>query len=311
MSSNWFLFAILAPLLWGLVNHADRFLLSKSFKGNGIGTILIFSALFSCVLVFIIGFVLKTPVFDISLFDGTSLIFIGGLSTLGFYCYLAALDEEEASVVVPFLQLGPIFGYLLGYLILGELLALNQILASILILMGVVVLSFDFDIDNNIKFKRKMILLMVFSAVFFSLHDVLFKQIALRDEFWVSTFWQYMGVTFSGLFIYIFVPKFRRQFVSMFKTVKPQVFSINIISETFYLAANLASNFAMLLAPVALVLVVSSYQPLFVFLIGVILTIFLPNVAKEKISGRHLVQKIVSIIIIIVGSLLLYSSTGN
>lgn len=311
MSNNWFLFAILAPFLWGLVNHIDRYLLSKSFRGNGVGTILIFSSLFSFVLVIFIGLFLKTPVFDLSFIDGVSLVLIGGLGALGFYCYLAALDIEETSVVVPFLQLGPIFGYILGYLVLGEVLTANQIMASVLILAGVVVLSFDFDIDNNIQFKKKMIILMIGSSFFFALHDTLFKEIAIRDEFWVSTFWQYLGLTFSGIFILIFVPKFRKQFFLMFKLNKPSVFSMNIFSETLYLLANLASNFAMLLAPVALVLVVSSYQPLFVFLIGTFLTIFFPNIVKEKITKRHLVQKIVSVIIIVTGSYLLYSSTLN
>ena len=34
--------------------------------------------------------------------------------------YLQSLQGEEASVVAPFFQAGPLFGYVLAYLVLGE-----------------------------------------------------------------------------------------------------------------------------------------------------------------------------------------------
>ena len=34
--------------------------------------------------------------------------------------YLRALQSEEASVVAPFFQAGPLFGYVLAYFVLGE-----------------------------------------------------------------------------------------------------------------------------------------------------------------------------------------------
>ena len=37
--------------------------------------------------------------------------------------YLRALQSEEASVVAPFFQAGPLFGYVLAYLVLGETLS--------------------------------------------------------------------------------------------------------------------------------------------------------------------------------------------
>jgi drug/metabolite transporter (DMT)-like permease len=309
MIYSWFTLALLAPFLWGVVNHADRFLLSKCSDKSGVGSILIFSSVFSIFLVIFIPLFLHVNLFHLPFHDKFSLMLIGGISVLAFYFYLSALENEETSVVIPFLQLGPIFGYLLSYLVLNETLTLQQLLASILILAGIGILSFDFDIDNKIKFKKEMLLLMVGSAFFFALHDTLFKSIAITRSFWVASFWQYLGITVVGVCIFVFSERFRKQFLHTFNRSNGTVVAVNFASELLYIVGNLASNFAMMLAPVALVLVVSSYQPLFVFVIGTILTLLFPHIVSEKITKKHIVQKIISIVIVVIGSYLLYSAS--
>lgn len=64
-------------------------------------------------------------------------------------------------------------------------------------------------------------------------------------------------------------------------------------------------NFATLLAPLALVWVVNGFQPFFVLLYGVIITLFFPKFGTESLLKKHLVQKVVAILIMFVGVLLL------
>jgi energy-coupling factor transporter transmembrane protein EcfT len=85
---------------------------------------------------------------------------------------------------------------------------------------------------------------------------------------------------------------------------------LNIVSEVLYVIGALVNNVALLIAPVALVYVVNSYQPFFVFIAGVVFTIFLPNFVTEKISRKHFFHKLFSILIIFIGSYLLYSYSG-
>jgi hypothetical protein len=59
--------------------------------------------------------------------------------------------------------------------------------------------------------------------------------------------------------------------------------------------------FAFTLAPVSLVLVVSGYQPLFVLILGVLITMFFPTLQKEKIGAKFLVYKIIAIALILIG----------
>ncbi len=303
---TWFFYAIIGPILWGIVNHADRYLLNRHYKGHGVGAVLIFSALFSVLLLFFILFGVQAPVLSVALSDRILLVFIGILGAVAFALYLNALDIEETSIVVPFLQMGPVFGYLFAFIFLGEILALKEILASIVILLGVGMLSFEVDLENKVTFKIKMILLAVGASLIFALQDTLFKSVAIEGTFWTAAFWEYVGLTLAGIIILAAVPRYRRQFLGIFKGRQYTLVGINFMSELLYLTGNLASNFAMLSAPVALVMVIGSYQPLFVLLTGILGTLLLPKLFNEKIRGRMLVQKIVSVLIIFLGSCWLY-----
>ena len=55
--------------------------------------------------------------------------------------YLQALQSEEASVVAPFFQAGPLFGYVLAYLVLGETLTPRQMAGGALIIVGALFVS--------------------------------------------------------------------------------------------------------------------------------------------------------------------------
>ena len=308
--SNWFLLALVAPILWSIVSHIDKYMLSKYLKDRGVGALLIFSALASVIVLPFILYFYHSQLFNISNQDLVTLFLIGFLSVGAFYFYLKGMNEEEASVVIPLFQLVPVFGYFLSYLILGESLNTAQIFSSLLIISGIVILATEIDIDNNVTLKRKVLILVTASSFLFALHDTLFKKVAIVEGFAASVFWQYVSLTVFGLLILVFVKKYRDDFLTMFRNTGGKLLSLNIASELLYILGNLTNNFATLLAPVALVLVVSSYQPLFVFIIGIFLTIFLPNISMEKISTKHLIHKIISILIIIIGSYFLYSSSN-
>src|SRR3989344_3577934 len=307
---NWFLLSLVAPILWSIINHIDKFILSKYEEGRGVGALLIFSSLSSVIVLPVLAIFYRSKIFDVSFTDGFILLFAGLLSAAGFYFYLRAMNIEEASVVVPLFQFDPVFGYLLGFFILQESLNLNQILSSILILVGIILLSIEIDSENKLRIKKRVLLLVTTSSFLFALSGVLFKKLAIIESFWPSIFWQYTGLTIFGLLILSFYEKFRRDFMTMVFSSQLKFFSLNIISEVLYIIGALVNNFALLIAPVALVFVVNSYQPLFVFIAGVFFTVFIPKFATEKISRKHFLHKLISIIIILIGSYLLYSSSS-
>ena len=310
MSHNWFLIAISAPILWSIVNHIDRYLLYKQLKGRGLGGVFIFSSFFSIFVLLFVLFFEHAEITSIPIIDAFYLCAIGVLNGIAFYFYLKALDHEESSIVVPLLQLIPIFGYFLAYFLLGEVLNSQQTLAAIIVIIGIIILSIDFDIDNHkLTIRKKVLILVALSSFCYALHDVFFKSLTNESSFFVSTFWQYLGLVIAGIAVFFLSKSHRKEFIDMLSLKDKKIYALNISSEILYVFGSMATNFATLLAPVALVLVVSSYQPLFVFIGGTLLTLFFPNISNEKITLKHLVQKLLSIIIIIIGSYLLYSAS--
>ena len=162
--NNWFLIALIAPVLWSIVNHIDKYMLSKYLKDRGVGALLIFSALASVIILPFILFFYYDQLFDVSVSDLAILVFVGFLSVLAFYFYLKGMDEEEASIVIPLFQLIPVFGYFMGYYILGESLNTAQIFSSLLIIGGIIILAIEIDIDNKVTLKGRVLVLVTASS---------------------------------------------------------------------------------------------------------------------------------------------------
>lgn len=302
---NWFLFALAGPALWSISNHLDKLLISKYFKGVSVGAQVLFACLFGAFILPII-YLIEPNVFKIQLSYIPILWTYSLTYVLAGIIYYYALKEAETSTVVPMFQLIPVFGYFVAYLVLGEVLAPKQIISSLLIIFGAVMLSLDLT-ERGINFKKSVLFLMIISSFLYSLGGVLFKFAALRASFWVSTFWSVLGATIMGLLIFIFIKSYRRQFLNVFRHNKIPIIGLNGLNETIVVIAELSFSYAFLLAPITLVWVVNGFQPFFVFLYGVILTLFFPHLGSESLLRKHLVQKILAIAIIFTGTYLLNS----
>lgn len=300
---NWFLIALLAPALWSATNHIDKYLLGKYFKGGGMGSLMIFSSLVG---LFVLPFILmfENNVFSIGRWQAFIIVVNGMIWVFGLLPYMYAIAKDEASVVVPLFQMIPIFTYLLGYFFLGEVLTTRQILASMLIITGAVGISLDLN-EKLPKIKKDVLALMVLSSFCIALNGFIFKYVALDATFWVTSFWSYVGFVVSAVCLFVFVKSYRTQFLSVIRVNKGPVIGLNILNEVLNVTAMLSITYASLLAPLALVWVVNGFQPLFVFVYGVIITLFLPKVGRESLLKKHLLQKIVAIIVIFVGTYLL------
>jgi drug/metabolite transporter (DMT)-like permease len=300
---SWFFIALCAPFLLACANHNDKFLLSKHLKEKSIGSMVICSSLFSGVAIPIV-LLIHPDVHDVSLIQGSAVVATGVLSVFAVVCYLYALDLDEASFVTPFYQTVPIFAYLLGYVVLGETITLAQGLASLVIIAGALALSFEFG-RRGMRFKRSVVALMLAASLLSAINGVIFKLIAVDKGFWVSLFWGFVGQVTAGLTFLVCVPGFRRDFLGLFKQHKVAVVGLIALSRILVSVSEAVTLYATLLAPVALVLLVNSFQPLFVFAFGIVLTLFLPGVGKESLGRMKMLQKGVGIGLLLVGGYLI------
>src|SRR3989338_5886220 len=157
---SWFFLALIGPFLYAMTNHIDKVLLEKYFKEGGVGTLILVSSLVS---VFALPFIFWADPTVLSV-SGTGifvLAVVGVLDILVLWFYLLALKDEEPSIAIVFYQLVPVFGLILGYFILGEVLTQAQLIAMAIIILGTTIISFEVDVENKFKLRRQTIVYML------------------------------------------------------------------------------------------------------------------------------------------------------
>lgn len=301
---NWFLIALINPVVHAFVNHFDKFLLSKYMKGGTVGALIMFSSLFAVVALPIIFIINPSVLTSVSFIQGLILMGNGVFLTLAILLYLYAIDLDEASYVAPFFLLIPVFGLMFGYFILGETLTTSQLIAGGFILLGGLFLSLELS-GTGTKIKSKLILLMIGSSLFYSANAVIFKSIAGSQGFLDSLFWDFLGKFLFGVILFFVVKSYRDQFIYLLKACGAKIIGLNVVNEVLSLIGEMALVLAVLYAPVALVQSVGGLQPAFVFIIGIILTLFFPKFGMESLERKMMIQKIVGIAVMTFGVYLL------
>ena len=301
---HWFFLAIVGPFLYATANHIDKILLTKYFRMSGVGTLMLFSSLLSSLALPFLFFI-DHSVLDVNPTSVLTLAFVGILNIVILWFYFLALKDDEASVVVVFYQLVPVFGYVLGYLILGEILTKLQLIAMGIIIFGTTIISFEIDTENRFRVRHKTILYMLISSFCWALSSVVFKAVALEENVIHSLFWEHVTLALFGVLLFWGVRSYRQHFLVALKINSRSIILLNFANEIIYMLGTFVFSFAYLLAPVSLVLVTNSFQPIFVFAIGIFLTTIYPNVSVEKIHAYHFWQKIFAIIITGIGTYLL------
>lgn len=301
---SWLIVGIIPPFLWAVVNHIDKYLLSKAHHKSSVNVLMVYSTLFSLVVLPILAIFTWQDLF-LSWEQVVTQIIGGILLTLSIYFYLVALSKGETSVVMPLALLVPVFGFIFSFFVLGEMLTIKQFLACLLIVGGALILSLEFEEEMKMKLKYNILGFMVLVAIFQAAQEILFKYVSIENSFVASFFWIHVGVTLCGLVLVVVWRDLSSQFVYSIKQNGGKMFSVNIVSEGVSVLAYMVRDYATLLAPIAIIMTLGGYQPLFVFALGTFLTIVAPQFVKEKIKPLHLLHKGTAIAIIFAGTLLI------
>src|ERR1700753_1186215 len=139
----WLFFAFSGPVLWAISTHFDKYLVERYFKDNDVAVLLLFTAFIGLLTLPFIAYC--EPTVFAPRPASIALIVLSGVLYMGaMLFYLHALQSEEASVVAPFFQAVPLFGYGLAYFILGERLSAWQLTGGALIVTGTLIVSLRF-----------------------------------------------------------------------------------------------------------------------------------------------------------------------
>lgn len=304
---EWFFIALLGIVLWSIGNFVDK-ILTDRFAGQWSGTwgLVLYSSLFSLVLIPVI--LLFSPAkFFIDAQNALILIFAGVAEITGIFLYLRALRHEDTSTVMPFFQIIPIFSYILGFAVLGEVLTVMQMLAGLGVIFGAALLTLDITTERHVRFKGSLAFLLVASAFCFALLDTLFKLGATREDYWTGILWQHIGIFLAGVAVFAVYKHARVGFLGSLRDSKMINLGLNTLNEIFYVAGVSLFLFALTLAPIALVGTVNAFQPVFAFIMGAILTILFPKLFQEQLGRKHLLHKGLAIAIVVISSIFLVS----
>lgn len=302
---EWFFLALLAPIVWALGNHIDAFLV-RSFIRDGhdedshsVGSLIIVSCLVGLLLLPICA-IIEPDVFSVAWNSRFTLMVVGILEGLSILAYLYVIAREDIASVAAWFNLVPVFNLLLGYFLLGETMAASQIIGFIIIIAGLCILSVK-KTELGFIFKKRVVILMLLASLGYSLMTVLFKFSADVESFWESSFWQYIGLSILAISLFAFIPVYRKAFLRVFAARGPAFYGINLVNEFLYIVGTMVSNYASLLAPVALVSLVGSFQPLIVIALGLLIVLFTNRKQAEKIPFRDRLVQIIGIALTIAG----------
>jgi uncharacterized membrane protein len=295
---SWLAFALCGPILWAISTHLDKYLVERYFKDTDVALLLVFTALMGVVLMPVIAF-FEPGVFAQDWLSIGLMSLSGLLYMIGITLYLRALQGHDASVVAPFFQSSPLFGYVLAYLVLGETLSGTQLAGGALIIFGVLSVSIVGG-NSRERFQWKLAALMLCCGFIMSLSTLIFKAFAIKDEFWATTFWMFAGEALYGV-VFLSIASYRAAFMHLLRSNGKALLAINASNELINLGGALANRYALIFAPLAVVQAVGSTTTLFVFLIAVLLTWLFPGISRENLSPRVFISKGIAAVMVTAG----------
>ena len=172
-----------------------------------------------------------------------------------------------------------------------------------LILIGT--LCIVFKKEEKFSLVGGVVGLMLLSTLFVGLYNTLFKMAGEDIPFWTAIFWQYIGIALAGLVLFVSRKAYRNQFFGMLKNRGGIILLATIFAEIMNIAAILATNAAVLFAPVGIVLSIGSIQPVFVLLEGILLAYFVPSFLGPDEKPTLTFKYIFGIILVCIGGFLI------
>lgn len=293
----WFIFTLASVLLMAFVLYTDERLATSNKLPKGgdihtkVGSVLLISTLMSFVGAAILGFATKDtqlagePII-LSLLSAVPMVIM-----YASYFYLLQ--------IFPINQVGPIFQISSIWLLVFELfdggtISQTGIFAIIILMYGAYVLD-----TGTFKWKVPTKLLLwgipITSTAAVSMY---MARIASRTSSPTAfSFYQLIAIGVIGIFIFIFVKRYREGFLYRIKHQGKKFLSLSLFNETFAEGSYWLSNIAVALAPVgAYVSVMNGAQSLFVL---VLLWIFPIGSRSEATKSQWIAITLITIGVIL------------
>lgn len=303
---NWIFISILAYFLIALEVILDKFLISSKRVSHPV-----VYAFYSGVLS-LSAFAFFPFGFHLVSLGQALLSFIAGI--IFVYAILSlffAFREGEASRITPVVgAIVPVVIYFLSVFFLKERLGGAETIGVILLILGGLGIAFDLDKNSGRRFFKGFFH-SILAGILLAVSYTFFKDFYEHDKFINVYIWTRFGVMFGALSL-LFFPIWRRTILkslSNFKKPSGRNKSsgvIFILNKALGGAGSIIKEFATSIGSVTIVNALISTEYIFVFVMGLIFSLWLPSVFQERKDAKSIIQKITAIVIISIGIILVF-----
>ena len=288
---NWVFLALGSALAFAVVSALDKILIQR-FVTNPRAFI---------VLVGLIQFGLAAIVLPFAKFSGygldTALISCLSGFLAGIYLVLMfwVMRMQDVSRVVPITSTHPIFVAILAQVFLGEVISVLAWAGIVVTVGGAALMSFGPTTRRSERGQSQWVpfaLLMV-SSLAFGLSQYLTKVVADDIDVWSMFVWRGIGLGTACVGIMVH----RSMFPDLVRAIRaPVAISLAVFTEgLLVLVAVILQLLAIYSGPVSLAVTVMAIRPLFVFILGILLSLGASRVLDEPLEGRILATKMAAI----------------
>lgn len=263
---TWFYLAFISAVFSALAAISEKKVL---FKLDALD----FSFLVSLTtLILSIPFFFYAPL-DVTLSTPLLILFVKAiLSAIAFLCVMLAIKNLEISEALPLLALSPGLVAILGVLLIGDALLINEWIGLLLMLIGTYILELRKGDQNVLAPFKSLLRFQKYKYVFFAL--VLFSITSLIDRVLLKdyklppyTFMAYQQLFFAVIFSAMII--FRKKKIrEVFKPLNRNILFLILLISIFTIVYRYTQIEATKIAAVALVLSVKRLSVLMAIIIG-------------------------------------------
>ena len=292
--TEWVFYALLGPLFLTATCYIDKFSLGR--YTSGMVDFLFFSTISSWAFVPMLALYFGLP--ELSWY-ALPAVLCGVVLVVSYFFYGVALAKGDTSDLMLLVGMIPIVTLAFGYILLGQQVSFAQILSSLFVVGGVLILSVK-SWSQGVRLRRGAA--WMFVAIFIWSALTLLSDWTLgKISFGSFIIWEAVGVAFSGPLMCL-APQARRKIVMYVRQASYKKYIWFNLNNFADISGQLLLSKALSLAPVAgLVVVVSQVQSFYTILTGLVLTLIVPQYIKEDISAKNIAKKLFGSAVILFG----------
>lgn len=220
---------------------------------------------------------------------------------LSLYIMFKALETFEVSRVMPTIgAFQPVFIVIASWVVWGpQILENKDFLAFLLLFSGSVVISMEKKPHLTFYFLA----LAIASSLMFSLDYIFSKMVFLQEPFLQGLIWMRI-CTFALAVFFLLGRRFRAQLFAKSARETNRAGTWLVVAQASGGVGYFLQSLAISAAPVAYLAIVNSLrgvQYVFLFALTLFFSSFFPTILHEQVSPRIVIQKIVSILLIMAG----------